>query len=133
MSDVPVIFPEICCTGRTTVLLFESLRSLFEFWSSSEFLVRIYDFPVSITKEFYMSKVSWRAMPLSALLTACFLMAHLRSVSGDEWQPVTQEELKMTSLPEAPGAPAVILYKQVDKDDGPNSHEYTYVRIKVLT
>jgi len=80
-----------------------------------------------------MSKVSWRAMPLSALLIACFLMAHLRAVSGDEWQPVTQEELKMTSLPEAPGAPAVVLYKQVDKDDGPNSHEYTYVRIKVLT
>jgi len=85
-----------------------------------------------------MSKVSWRAMPLSALLIACFLMAHLRTVSGDEWQPVTQEELKMTGLPEAPGAPAVILYKQVDRNDlgiqrGRGAGEYNYVRIKIFT
>jgi hypothetical protein len=85
-----------------------------------------------------MLKVSWRAIPLSALLMACFLMAHLRTVSGDEWQPVTQEELKMTGLPEAPGAPAVILYKQVDRNDlgiqrGRGAGEYNYVRIKIFT
>ncbi len=81
-----------------------------------------------------MSKVSWRAMPLSASLIACFLMAHLRSVSGDEWQPVTQEELKMTGLPEAPGAPAVYLFRQVDRNDSNKAAtEYNYVRIKILT
>jgi len=80
-----------------------------------------------------MLKISWRALPISASFMACFLMTHLRTVCGDEWQPVTQEELKMTSLPEAPGAPAVILYKQVDRDDGRTPHEYTYVRIKILT
>jgi Domain of Unknown Function with PDB structure (DUF3857)/Transglutaminase-like superfamily len=53
--------------------------------------------------------------------------------SGDEWQPISPEELKMTSLPEAPGAPAVILYRQVDRDDGRTPHEDTYVRIKILT
>jgi transglutaminase-like putative cysteine protease len=40
----------------------------------------------------------------------------------------------MTSEPQAPGAPAVILYKQVDRDDNiRTSHEDNYVRIKILT
>src|SRR5689334_13396020 len=52
--------------------------------------------------------------------------------AGDEWQPISQEELKMASVPEAPGAPAVYLYRQVDRDDQ-ESHEYNYVRIKILT
>src|SRR6202007_53251 len=38
-----------------------------------------------------------------------------------------------TSLPEAPGAPAVILYRQVDRDDSQNGHETNYIRIKILT
>jgi transglutaminase-like putative cysteine protease len=54
--------------------------------------------------------------------------------AGDEWQPISQEELKMTSVPEAPGAPAVYLYRQVDRDDsGHTPHEYNYARIKILT
>jgi hypothetical protein len=52
--------------------------------------------------------------------------------AADEWQPITPEELKMTSVPEAPGAPAVYLYKQVDRDDE-GSREFNYVRIKILT
>jgi hypothetical protein len=57
------------------------------------------------------------------------------SINADEWQPISPEELKMTSLPEAPGAPAVILYRQVDRDDSSfrTPHEYNYVRIKILT
>jgi Domain of Unknown Function with PDB structure (DUF3857) len=54
------------------------------------------------------------------------------TVSGDDWQPISPEELKMTSLPEAPGAPAVYLYRQVDRDDN-TSREYNYVRIKILS
>ena len=38
----------------------------------------------------------------------------------------------MTSEPKAPGAPAIFLYRQVDRDDQ-NSHEYYYARIKILT
>jgi len=58
-----------------------------------------------------------------------------RSVKADEWKPISPEELKMTSVPEAPGAPAVILYRQVDRDDSNSQtpHEYNYVRIKILT
>jgi hypothetical protein len=33
------------------------------------------------------------------------------------FQPVSPEELKMTSEPKVPGAPAIILYRQVDRDD----------------
>lgn len=51
------------------------------------------------------------------------------------FQQVSPDELKMTSEPKAPGAPAVILYREVDHDDsGYNvSHEDRYYRIKILT
>src|ERR1700680_81417 len=49
-------------------------------------------------------------------------------------QPVSPEELKITSEPQAPGAPAIILYRQVDRDDNARTpHEDNYFRIKVLT
>ena len=70
---------------------------------------------------------------LALLLGAAFVERARPVAAGDEWQPITQEELKMTSIPEAPGAPAVYLYRQVDRDDGRNAHEYNYVRIKILT
>jgi hypothetical protein len=50
------------------------------------------------------------------------------------FQPVSPDELKMTSEPLAPGAPAIILYRQVDKDDNIHTpHEDDYFRIKILT
>src|SRR5215475_1857804 len=73
---------------------------------------------------------------LAAQVTA-FLLATLPAYA-DEWKPVSPEELKMTSLPEAPGAPAVYLYRQVDRNDrgtqrGRGATEYNYVRIKIFT
>lgn len=57
-----------------------------------------------------------------------------RTASADEWQPISREELQMTSVPEAPGAAAVILYRQVDRDDSDRTgHQYNYIRIKILT
>lgn len=54
--------------------------------------------------------------------------------AGIGFQPVSPDELKMTSEPLAPGAPAIILYRQVDRDDnGRTSHEDDYFRIKILT
>ncbi len=56
------------------------------------------------------------------------------AVNGDEWQPISPEELKMTSVPEAPGAPAVFLYRRVDRNDSQRAaSEYNYLRVKVLT
>ena len=59
------------------------------------------------------------------------LLANLPA-RADDWLPVTQDELKMTSEPKAPGAPALYLYRQVDRDDW-NNREDNYVRIKVFT
>jgi hypothetical protein len=56
------------------------------------------------------------------------------SRAGDRFQPVSAEELAIKSEPQAPGVPAIILYRQVDRDDnGRTSHEDNYVRIKILT
>jgi Domain of Unknown Function with PDB structure (DUF3857) len=63
---------------------------------------------------------------------AYFLARATRHVNADDWQPVSPVELQMTSVAEAPGAPAAILYRQVDRDDVAN-HEYNYLRIKILT
>jgi hypothetical protein len=56
------------------------------------------------------------------------------AVAGVGFQPVVPEELTMTSESKAPGAPAVILFREVDRDDnGRTSHEDNYIRIKILT
>jgi hypothetical protein len=48
--------------------------------------------------------------------------------------PISQDELKMTGEPQAPGAPAIILFREVDRDDnGLTTHEDDYTRIKILT
>jgi len=71
----------------------------------------------------------------SALLFVLGGAAHYSSsVNASEFQPVSPEELKMTSEPQAPGVPAIILYRQVDRDDsGRTAHENDYFRIKILT
>jgi hypothetical protein len=66
--------------------------------------------------------------------------------AGVKFQPVSPEELKMTREPLAPGAPAIILYREVYRDDcgitchSPNvgvmsidRFEEDYFRIKILT
>lgn len=82
-------------------------------------------------------------MSLQRLLAVVFVFAVALGLSiynspavkaGDVFQPVAPDELKMTSEPGAPGAPAIILFRQVDRDDtGVASRENNYVRIKVLT
>jgi hypothetical protein len=76
-----------------------------------------------------------RLVILVFLLLAVAAVRQVKTVSaGDEWQPISQEELRMTSVPEAPGAPAVYLYRQVDRDDNSRTaHEFNYARIKILT
>jgi hypothetical protein len=70
---------------------------------------------------------------LLTVLTVCILGGPIAS-AGVGFQPVSPEELKMTSEPQAPGAHAVILFRQVDRDDNPRTgHEDNYFRIKILT
>ena len=57
-----------------------------------------------------------------------------RAHAGIGFQPVSSDELKMTSEPLAPGVPAIILFRQVDRDDsGRPTVEDNYFRIKILT
>jgi hypothetical protein len=65
---------------------------------------------------------------------AVWMLAAQEAKAGVGFQPVSPDELKLTSEPHAPGAPAIILYRQVDRDDnGQTSHEDNYLRIKILT
>ncbi len=54
------------------------------------------------------------------------------TMSGDDWQPIDPADLKMTSESKAPGAPAIYLYRQVDRDDQ-SGREAQYYRIKIFT
>src|SRR5215472_3900660 len=79
---------------------------------------------------------SRRLLLLPAVVLLCASIPAMRRVgAADEWLPVSPEELKMTSEPKAPGAPAITLYRQVDRDDSDpmRPHEYNYVRTKILT
>jgi len=40
---------------------------------------------------------------------------------------VSPDELKLTSEPQAPGAPAIILYRQVDRDDNGQTSTKTII------
>lgn len=79
------------------------------------------------------------------------LLFSIPSFAGVHFQPVSAEEVKMTAEPLAPGAPAIILYREVNRDDfgisnrgglriagnesaAPASRfEEQYYRIKILT
>ena len=77
-----------------------------------------------------------RRLAFLLILVAAALLSRpfLPTASGDEWQPIDPADLKMTSEPKAPGAPAIYLYRQVDRRDASRaSTEYNYVRIKILT
>ena len=77
---------------------------------------------------------AYRLFLLAIIFVLVAASYRMRTAVADEWQPISPEELRMTSVPEAPGAPAVILYRQVDRDDNARTGgEYNYVRIKILT
>ena len=69
----------------------------------------------------------------SLFLPLTLFAANPLPAGASEFQPVSPDELKITSEPLAPGAPAIILYRQVDRDDrGLTAHEDNYVRVKIL-
>jgi len=66
------------------------------------------------------------------LVLVLFVLGTAAAFAGDDWQAILPEDLKVTSEPKAPGAPAIYLYRQVDRDDKAG-HEINYARIKILT
>lgn len=67
---------------------------------------------------------------LKFLVAVVFLLPCL-SYGFDDWQPVTPEELKLTSA-DAGNADAIILYHQQISDDN-RAHRQEYIRLKILT
>jgi len=65
-------------------------------------------------------------------LIALFAITIHRPAMGEDWPPITSEERSMTSLPEQPGAVAVVLLRE-DATDDPHNNRTVYMRIKVLT
>ena len=82
----------------------------------------------------FMRRCAFLLVVVGAAFLA-FVLGPSRLVqASDDWLPVDTAELKMTAEPKAPGAPAIYLYCQVDRDDkGTASTEYNYLRIKILT
>ena len=62
------------------------------------------------------------------------LLAVPQAKAGVGFQPVSPDELNLKSEPLAPGAAAIILYRQVDRDDNVHTpHEDNYIRVKILS
>ncbi|MGO9862487.1 MAG: DUF3857 domain-containing protein [Terriglobales bacterium] len=91
-----------------------------------------------------------RSSALLAFLSAilCIFILGAYALGELQFQPVNPGELKMTSEPLAPGAPAIVLFREVNRNDyGRNGHggaqvsaynsierlEEHYTRIKILT
>ena len=68
----------------------------------------------------------------SYLLVVLLLVCSARLLNAADWPPIDAVELQMKDVPEKPGVPAVVLFREVivDLEKGHNS---TYVRLKVLT
>src|SRR5438128_2204207 len=65
------------------------------------------------------------------LIPALFLI-WIPCADAEDWLPVSPEDLQMHAEPKAPGAAAIYLYRQVDRDDTDSLESY-YVRLKILT
>ncbi len=80
-----------------------------------------------------------RLLATVSLTVTLLILIHMGSAraeafEGFGFQSASPQELQMTSEPLAPGAPAILLYRRIDRDDnGRTSHEDNYFRIKILT
>lgn len=72
-----------------------------------------------------------RVLAVAGILASAFLCAVPVASACDDWQPITPEELKMTSA-DAGNAEAIILYHEYSSDDN-RRHATEYKRIKILT
>jgi hypothetical protein len=78
---------------------------------------------------FFGNRLFCRTATFSLALASMVLLA---STARAQWTPPTDEELKMTSQPEVPGARAVYLYREEITTD--NLHDWSkYARVKILT
>ncbi len=76
--------------------------------------------------------MSLRRFFLYFVALSAVLSAHAAYGSADDWPKPSAAELSMTSEPKAPGAPAIILYREQINDEV-NVQYSEYIRIKILT
>src|SRR5882724_5019311 len=65
-------------------------------------------------------------------LIPALLLISIPRAQAEDWLPVSPEDLQMRGEPKAPGAAAIYLYRQVDRDDT-YPQESHYLRLKILT
>jgi hypothetical protein len=72
--------------------------------------------------------------PLPTLALLFLLMFTPTALAfADDKPPITPADLQLASDPQAPGAAAVVLYRQVDRDDNSTTgSENNFIRIKIL-
>lgn len=73
-----------------------------------------------------------RRWSCKAILLVLYILTTHVAAKADDWPPIAPEDLSMKSLPEQPGAAAVVLLRDELTDD-PHNHRSVYMRIKVLT
>jgi Domain of Unknown Function with PDB structure (DUF3857)/Transglutaminase-like superfamily len=74
---------------------------------------------------------SRRAVFRTLLLVSICLLASCLAFA-DDWPPIDPADLALKSIPQQPGAPAVVLLRNEDDND-PLHYHSTYERIKILT
>lgn len=79
-----------------------------------------------------MSQRYFFKLTLVFLLILFYAAAPASAQKKGDWLPVTPEDLSLKELPGAPGAHAVVLYRETFTDDV-ESFETNYYRIKILT
>jgi len=65
-------------------------------------------------------------------LLAFFFVFTVFPALAAEWPPIAAEDMALSSVPQQPGAPAIVLYREETDDDTLHS-QTIYTRIKVLT
>lgn len=72
-----------------------------------------------------------RRLSIGCFLAACLWLGVVPLHAGDNWQPITPDDLKLTSA-QAGNAEAIILYHEYSSDDSRKTST-DYTRIKILT
>lgn len=73
-----------------------------------------------------------RGLGAAALLAGLLLGLAHPAWAGEDWQPITPEELALKDDPLRPGAAAIILYRETFSDHNKDIHTH-FFRIKILT
>src|SRR6516164_10104165 len=117
--------------GVTCGFLQASLRLQSDSWPFPHFLRAVLP---SKFRRFPLMRRLFVAVIPEFLIIVCFCIGLSPVSVHASAPPISSEDLAFKGDPSAPGASAVILYREVNRDDsGLRSHEDNFLRIKILT